>query len=237
MSVEGVENLIGYSFRNRALLDEALTHASFLNQKRSDLRSNQRLEFLGDAVLQLVLSAKLYHLLPETAGEGLLSQSRSRLVSTASLAEKARALRLGEFLHMQKGAEASGGRERESILADAMEAVIGAVYLDAGMEVCEQWLNNLFADSLKELKRAPGEVNPKGQLQEKLQSIDHQVPTYQVVQTSGPAHRRVYEVEVHWGGRLLARGSGSSKKEAEAAAATLALETKLRKSEENACIQ
>ena len=216
--MESLETLIGFAFADRALLEEALTHASLANKARSARRSNQRLEFLGDAVLQLTLSELLYRLWPQ-ADEGFLTKARARLVSTTALARLARGLQLGSHLAMDRAEEANGGRDRDSILADALEALAGAVYLDAGLDACSQWLARLFAEEVARLQAEPGDDNPKGQLQERLQGINREAPTYHLLAAAGPDHLRVFEVEVRWNGRSLGKGKGRSKKEAETAAA------------------
>ena len=220
--MEQLEGRIGYAFQERALLEEAMTHASLAKKRGPVLRSNQRLEFLGDAVLQLALSEVLFRLWPD-ADEGVLSKARSRLVSMTALAGLARRLELGGFLLMDRGEEANGGRDRDSILADALEALTGAVFLDGGMEACQRVMERLFEEDLRRLLAEPDDRNPKGQLQEKLQPINHQAPTYEVVSISGPDHERTFVVQVCWNGKILAQGSGRSKKEAEMAAATVAL--------------
>jgi ribonuclease-3 len=223
--MDRLQSLIGYAFKNPALLEEALTHASLSKKHTAGVQSNQRLEFLGDAVLQLALSDVLFRLWP-TADEGVLSKARSRLVSANALAGLARRLSLGSFLRLDRGEEANGGRDRDSILADAFEAIIGAVFLDDGMTTCQSVIDRLFGEDLAQLQARPEDQNAKGQLQELLQSIDHQAPTYRILETSGPDHERFFVVEVVWNGRSLARGSGRSKKEAEMAAATEALTTR-----------
>lgn len=222
-AIEPLETRIGHVFNQRALLEEALTHASLAKKRGEPARSNQRLEFLGDAVLQLALSEVLYRLWPD-ADEGLLSKSRARLVSTTALAALARRLELGRFLRMDRGEEANGGRDRDSILADAFEALTGAVFLDAGMAACQTVVERLFQHDLIHLQQEPGESNPKGRLQELLQALNRQAPTYQVKESTGPDHLRSFVVEVVWEGRILGCGCGRSKKEAEAAAAAAALD-------------
>ncbi len=221
--MERLQAQIGYLFNDELLLDEALTHASLARKIGATRRSNQRLEFLGDAVLQLALSQLLYRLLAE-ADEGILSKARSRLVSTTALAALARRIQLGEFLQMDRGEESNGGRQRDSILADAFEALIGAVFLDGGMLHCQEVIERLFEPDLQELLRVPEDPNPKGQLQELLQSLNHQPPSYRLLNSTGPDHERVFWVEVWWNQRPLARGRGRSKKEAETAAAESALQ-------------
>jgi len=224
--MESLESLIGYTFSNAGLLEEALTHASLAKKLKHELQSNQRLEFLGDAVLQLTLSEVLFRLWAK-ADEGTLSKGRSRLVSTAALAHMARRMGLGAFLRMDRGEEANGGRDRDSILADAFEAIVGAVYLDGGMTACQELVGRLFAPDLARLQAQPEDQNPKGRLQEKLQSLNREAPTYHVLETTGPDHERLFVVEVRWNGRVLGSGVGRSKKEAEAAAAQGAWEVEI----------
>ena len=224
--MEPLESLIGYTFSQPLLLEEALTHASLAKKRALSLRSNQRLEFLGDAVLQLTLSEVLFRLWPE-ADEGTLSKARSRLVSTAALAGMARRLGLGQFLRMDRGEDANGGRDRDSILADCFEAITGAVYLDGGMRASQDLVRRLFEPDLIQLQAQPEDQNPKGRLQEKLQSLNREAPTYQLLETSGPDHERSFIVEVRWNGRVLGKGVGRSKKEAETAAAQSAWEAEM----------
>lgn len=216
--MQSLESLIGYTFRNAKLLEEAFTHASLAKKLKHEVASNQRLEFLGDAVLQLTLSEVLFRLWSD-ADEGALSKARSRLVSTVALANMARRMGLGSYLRMDRGEEANGGRDRDSILADAFEAMVGAVYLDGGVILCLELVKRLFEPDLALLLAQPEDQNPKGRLQEKLQSLNREAPTYHVLGTSGPDHARSFEVEVRWNGKVLGKGIGKSKKEAEAAAA------------------
>lgn len=221
--MERLQALIGYQFNDPLLLTEALTHASLTRKAEPERRSNQRLEFLGDAVLQLALSQMLYQRLDQ-ADEGVLSKARARLVSTTALATLAKQIQLGEFLLMDRGEESSGGRQRDSILADALEALVGAVFLDAGSTTCQTVIEALFASALDDLVQTPDDQNPKGQLQELLQAINQQAPTYQLLDTTGPDHQRQFSVEVCWGTQPIGQGRGRSKKEAEIAAAEQALQ-------------
>lgn len=220
-----LESLIGYTFSDGRLLEEALTHASLAKKLKHEVPSNQRLEFLGDAVLQLTLSEVLFRLW-SGADEGTLSKGRSRLVSTMALANMARRMGLGVYLKVDRGEEANGGRDRDSILADAFEAITGAVYLDGGIEACQELVKRLFEPDLALLQAQPEDQNPKGRLQEKLQALNREAPTYHLLESSGPDHDRSFIVEVRWNGRVLGRGVGRSKKEAEAVAAGAAWEAK-----------
>ena len=220
--MESLESIIGHSFREPRLLTEALTHGSVSYESQRSGIDNQRLEFLGDAVLQLALSHELFVQLPE-ADEGRLTKTRAHVVSTKSLAALSRRMGLGQFLVMGRGEEANGGRDRDSSLADALEAVIGAIYLDAGLEAAMQFIQRILGDDLDLVLRGQGESNPKGDLQEKLQAVNSEAPVYRIVSQSGPDHAKLFDAVVTWQGNELGRGSGKSKKEAEVRAAEAAL--------------
>ena len=220
--MESLESIIGHSFREPRLLAEALTHGSVSYESQRSGIDNQRLEFLGDAVLQLALSHELFVQLPE-ADEGRLTKTRAHVVSTKSLAALSRRMGLGQFLVMGRGEEANGGRDRDSSLADALEAVIGAIYLDAGLEAAMQFIQRILGDDLEIVLRGPGESNPKGDLQEKLQAVNAEAPVYRIVSQTGPDHAKLFDAVVTWQGNELGRGSGKSKKEAEVRAAEAAL--------------
>ncbi len=215
---------LGHTFADQDLLRQALTHASFGHEKRQKLPDNQRLEFLGDAVLQLAVTAELYRRFPELP-EGRLTVLRARLVNRHNLQALAEHLGLGHHLILGRGEENSQGRQRGSILADAMEAVLGAVFSEAGWDGARPIILRLMEPSLAAISGEDGEAdaNPKGALQEKLQAEGENPPAYRCLSESGPAHARVYEVVVEWQGRELGRGQGASKKEAETRAAQAAL--------------
>lgn len=217
-----LEERIGHKFRNPLLLAEALTHPSLGHETQRRHFDNQRLEFLGDAVLQLVVTEHLFAQFPREA-EGRLTKLRSRLVSRDTLKMFAVTLDLGRFLMLGKGEEASGGRERNSALADAYEALVGAIYLDSDLETARRFILAQAETVLAELARAPVDVNPKGQLQELLQAISPRSPSYQLLSQSGPEHEKNFVVQVHWEGIALGDGSGRSKKQAETAAALAAM--------------
>lgn len=220
--MESLEARIRYRFRNPALLEEAVTHASLRYETRKNLRDNQRLEFLGDSVLELILTETLFSLFP-TSDEGLLTKLRTRLVSTGTLAKQAKLIDLGSALKMGRGEENIAGRERESTLADALEAVIGAIYLDSGLASAKAFVHFALADELAAVAAQPTEVNPKGELQEILQGATSEAPTYQIISSDGPEHKKQFEAIVIWRGLTLGRGFGVRKKEAEIAAARDAL--------------
>jgi ribonuclease-3 len=218
-----LQHQLGYNFRDIALLRLALTHPSVAHEQGLPVQTNQRLEFLGDAVLQLALTRELYEKFP-TFGEGPLTKARAKLVNRRSLAERARLLGLGKYLIVSRGEEISGGRERPSALADTFEALLGAVFLDGGFEVARDFILRQFTSSVGELSGIPILENPKGELQEFLQSFSSEAPRYHVASATGPDHDRVFECTVHHAGIELARGQGKSKKAAESEAALRALQ-------------
>ncbi len=220
--MQPLESRIQYKFRNSLLLAEALTHPSLAYESQRPHFDNQRLEFLGDAVLQLAVTEALFKLFPD-ATEGHLTKLRSRVVSRKALARFAMAINLGEYVLLGKGEESTGGRRRLSTLADAFESLIGAVYMDTGLDAAKELILRLFANEIKGMVDSPDERNPKGELQESLQAIHPVAPVYRIVSESGPDHRRVFQAEVTWQDKLLASGKGKSKKEAEARAAAEAL--------------
>jgi ribonuclease-3 len=220
-----IEERIRYKFRNSLLLAEALTHPSLGHETQRHHFDNQRLEFLGDAVLQLIFTRHLFDRFP-AASEGHLTKMRARLVSREGLKVHALKLGLGEFLMMGKGEESSGGRLRVSTLADAFEALVGAIYLDSDLENVRAFVLGEAAPDFDALSLDPLEVNPKGRLQELLQSISPKSPSYSITAESGPEHQKVFIAEVSWNGLRLGSGSGASKKEAESAAAMQALAEK-----------
>lgn len=220
-----LEERIGYKFRNPLLLAEALTHPSVGHEAQRDHLNNQRLEFLGDAVLQLVITERLFRHFSEEA-EGRLTKLRSRIVSRETLKNYAVAIDLGRHLLMGRGEEASGGRERTSTLGDAFEALIGAIYLDSDLETVRAFILAQARADLELIAEAPLDINPKGNLQELLQSISPSSPIYDVVSQSGPEHEKTFVVKVSWEGMELGQGTGRNKKQAETAAAEEALQLK-----------
>ncbi len=223
--MQSFQQAIGYRFKNPALLHEAITHPSLAHENgHGPVPHNQRLEFLGDAVLQLVLTDRIYKLYPDWP-EGKLTQTRAYLANRHTLFRRAQAIDLGKHLLLGKGEEGSGGRARLSNLADAYEALLGAVYLDGGMRAARKFILSQFSEEFANLKQSAPRTNPKGQLQEVLQAKSTTNPIYRVVHESGPDHSKHFEVVVEWQGREIGRGSGNSKKQAEIAAALVALET------------
>jgi ribonuclease-3 len=220
------QDRLGFQFRDENLLRLALTHPSVAHESGVATAHNQRLEFLGDAVLQLILTRELYEKFPGS-GEGPLTKARAELVNRRTLARHARILDLGAHLILSRGEETHGGRERPSTLADAFEALLGAIFLDGGFDAASAFILREFGDAFGKLSVLPTIDNPKGELQELLQARSPESPEYHVVSATGPDHDRVFECTVHHGGVELARGSGKSKKAAESDAALAALK-KLR---------
>ena len=213
-----LEKVIGYEFRNRAYLDEALTHSSFVNGKSN---SNERLEFLGDSVLSVVVSKYLFESLD--VPEGKLTKIRSRLVCEDSLYEFAKKIDLGANIRLGKGEENTGGRDRRSILADAFEAVIAAIYLDGGLENAKTFIMKFIpsVDVLKSGKLVLGDY--KTVLQEIIQQNPEERIVYEISDEKGAAHEKVFTANVLLNGQVIGTGSGKSKKEAEQAAAKEAI--------------
>ena len=218
--MESLEKKLRYCFRNRELLSEALNHSSYANEHRGGLGSNERLEFLGDSVLGFVAAEflfKTYHDLPE----GDLTRMRASLVCEQSLYEVARELELGSYLKLGRGEEAGGGRERQSILADATEAVFAAVYLDGGIQPVRELIVRVL---LSQAPAAEERRDYKTTLQEVVQRRSGQVLTYHMLSQSGPDHNKTFLFEVRLNDESVGCGEGHSKKEAEQAAARDALE-------------
>jgi ribonuclease III len=223
--VNPLEERIGHKFRNSLLLAEALTHPSLGHETHRHHFDNQRLEFLGDAVLQLVITEHLYTLFPREA-EGRLTKLRSRLVSREALRLHALKLDLGQYLMMGRGEEACGGRQRTSTLADAFEALLGAIFLDTDLATARHFVLTLAAADFAQLEVEPVDINPKGHLQELLQAISPRSPVYELLSESGREHEKTFIVRVVWEGLSLGEGNGRSKKQAETAAALQAMSMK-----------
>lgn len=215
-----LEEKLGYTFQSPELLENALTHSSCANESRGKLQSNERLEFLGDSILGMVVADHLYRNHPDLP-EGELTRTRSALVCEESLVEVAQALGLGEYLKLGKGEEAGGGRERPSIIADAVEAVLAAVYLDGGIGSARKLIQKFILDREAE-KSASRDY--KTALQELVQRESGQVLGYQLIGAEGPDHAKIFSVEVDLNGIPIGQGRGRSKKEAEQNAAKAAIE-------------
>ncbi|GHC54248.1 ribonuclease III [Roseibacillus persicicus] len=221
--MSSIEEKVSYRFDDPVLLQTALTHPSIVAESKEELVDNQRLEYLGDAVLQLAVTEELFLRFPNE-GEGPLTKWRARLVSKPALAEYGMKLNLGSAILIGKGEEANGGRTRASSLADCIEALLGAIYLDGGFSAAKEVALNLVADALEEVTKSSDTGNPKGELQEVLQAIQPTSPVYEILSASGPDHDKVFVASVKWQDVLLGRGEGASKKTAEVAAAANALE-------------
>jgi ribonuclease-3 len=229
-----LEGRLGYKFSTRELLDRALTHSSAIPELRGTAleeagialhpTDNERLEFLGDAVLELLASEYLLANFPEWS-EGQLSKSRARIVNASSLEAAARRLHLGEHLRLGRGEEKTGGREKQTLLADAFEAVVAAVYLDSGLGAARSVLRRvLFEQALEERGERISESDRKSALQEFLQGRGQPPAEYRLAGESGPDHQKLFQIEVWINGECMATGEGSTKKEAEQGAARRALE-------------
>lgn len=214
-----IEKKLGYKFRDEGILETALTHSSFANE--TSVESNERLEFLGDAVLGFIVARVLYDLFPEAA-EGKLSKMRSAIVSRMNFAHFAKELRIDKQILLGKGEEITGGRKRQSNLAGAFEAVIGAVYIDGGYRKVYTIVSRLLKDCLNGKEEIFKDYKTK--LQETAQRQFKKVPKYKVVLEEGPPHDKCFHVEVKLGRRAIGKGVGSNKKQAEQAAAKEALE-------------
>jgi ribonuclease III len=230
-NLSALQERLGYTFRDDGLLRLALTHPSVAHESPGNTPHNQRLEFLGDSVLGLVLTRELYEKFPDF-GEGPLTKARAQMVNRRTLAGEARRLGIGEHLLVSRGEDASGGRDRQSALADAFEALLGAIFLDGGYETARDFILRCFRDAFGELTEIPNLENPKGELQELLQAKSPDAPLYEMTFASGPDHDRLFECAVFHQGVELGRGRGKSKKEAEGQAALAAL-LKLRSSSDS----
>ena len=217
--MESLEAKLGYTFRDRKLLENALTHSSYANENKGSLSSNERLEFLGDSVLGMVTADHLFKKHPDLP-EGDLTRTRAALVCEESLVEVADQLGLGDYLKLGRGEEAGGGRQRPSIRADAVEAVLAAVYLDGGLGEAEKIIRRFILD--KEAEKGASR-DYKTALQELVQRESGQVLSYRLVDESGPDHAKSFTMAVDLNGKEIGRGSGHSKKEAEQMAARAAV--------------
>ena len=218
-----LEEAMGYLFENPTLLDRALTHKSYANEKGVGVADNERLEFLGDAVLGLVVSHLLFEVRPPLS-EGTMSKIRAFLVSEQTLERVARTFDLGRLLRLGKGEDRTGGRDKASILAGAFEALVAAIYLDGGFELAFQFVDAIFRPILREEGAGALERDYKTRLQEFCQARYGKAPSYRLVGEWGPDHDKTFEVEIQLGNRTLGKGRGRNKKEAEQRAAQDALE-------------
>lgn len=217
------EQLIGYKFNNPNLLERALTHSSYNKEKNTKHQDNERLEFLGDAFFDAIVSAELFKMMKGVT-EGKLTKTRALVVCENSLAKSARKLGLGQYIYIGHGEEVGGGRDKDSILADAMEAVIGAIYLDGGFEPTEKFVLRYFSETIKDAAEGKLFSDYKSEVQEFIQKNGRNLAiTYSTVREEGPAHNKTFFVNLSYDGNVLGEGSGKSKKEAEQQAAKTAL--------------
>lgn len=235
-----LEEILGYEFKDRALLERAITHRSWAHEQvapgsEEEARHlhNEALEFIGDSVLGLVVAANLLRSYPNTT-EGELSRMKHRLVSSPTLSKASKELRLGEFLRLGIGEEKTGGRSKRALLADAFEAVLGAIFLDGGLRPATRFVTTALGSELESTDpEAAAAADYKTLLQERLQAEHHIAPQYTVVETTGPPHRRTFHVEVGWEG-VSVRGEGRTIKAAETQAARRALDRMNESVEEQA---
>lgn len=227
-----LQDLLGYNFNDSSLLSQALTHKSYSNEQNEVTLHNERLEFLGDAVLELAVSDLVYYRYPDIP-EGGLTRIRSEVVCETGLASIALKLSLGQGLLLGKGEEKSGGREKASLLSDALEALLGAVYCDGGFTAACQVVKTIFSEMIEVTAQSRYGTDYKTCLQERLQAIYGSLPDYNLMRVSGPDHERVFSMEVRFDGKLLGSGSGPSKKRAEQQAAAAALDHSLVRKCEN----
>jgi ribonuclease-3 len=222
-NIDLLQETLGLRFKDTSLLKQALIHDSYVNEN-PDITpsSNERFEFLGDAVLSLIFAAELYREFPSFT-EGELTRFRSLLVRGVTLARLARDINLGDFLYLGRGEELSGGRHKASNLAAAMEALIAAIYLDQGIDTTRDFILNIFKEQLEEIASRKTAVDHKSRLQHVIQAHYQETPEYRILDTTGPDHDRRFAAEVFISQNVLGEGFGKSKKQAETAAARAAL--------------
>ncbi len=217
------EELIGYKFNNTIYLERALTHSSYNKEKNTKHQDNERLEFLGDAFFDAIVSAELYMMMSDVT-EGKLTKTRALVVCENSLAKAARSISLGQYIYIGHGEEVGGGRDKDSILADAMEAVIGAIYIDGGYEPTKKFVLKFFGETIKDAAEGKLFSDYKSEVQEFIQKNGRNIAiVYNVAREEGPAHAKTFFVNLSYDDKILGEGSGKSKKEAEQNAAKVAL--------------
>ncbi len=209
-----LQNQIGYKFKNLKNLKNAFVHSSYANESKNKLESNERIEFLGDAVLELCMSIYLYNKFIDWP-EGDLTRLRASAVCESTLAKNARELNLGKYLKLSRGEKNTGGYERDSILSDCFESIIGAIYLDGGIEEARKFVEKFLGDDVEQLKHTYKISDYKSYLQEIIQENSLIPLEYSISKESGPAHNKLFEVEVYHNNKLLGKGIGRTKKEAE----------------------
>lgn len=223
-NLDALKKAVSYEFKNENLLLEALTHRSYLNEHPEwKLPHNERLEFLGDAVIELVITEELFNRYPDKE-EGWMTSVRAALVNYITLADVARGVGIDGAVLLSRGESRDTGRAREVILANAFEAVVGAVYQDGGYLPAKKFINSCVTSRLEEVIRKALHVDAKSQLQEKVQASLKVTPVYKVISSEGPDHKKVFTIGVYFGDKLIAQGSGPSKQDGEVEAARKALE-------------
>ncbi len=221
--INEVEEVLNIHFSNKFLLERALTHKSFPNEnKELNMKDNERLEFLGDSVLSLTVSTYIFKKFPDYP-EGKLAKMRSVIVSEPILAKIAREINIGKYMLLGNGEELTGGRDRESIMADAMEAIFGAIYMDRGFEIAAEFILSILVNVIDAVENGKYIKDYKTMLQELIQKDNLQRPEYKVIDEKGPDHNKTFTINVNFNGKRLGKGKGSSKKEAEQKAAKEAL--------------
>lgn len=232
LSFKELVERLGMTMTGSSLLRQALTHTSYANEEGQPSQDNERLEFMGDAVIQMVVTEHLFTRFPKKS-EGELAKMRAAVVCAEGLARAARRIRLGDYLMLGKGEKQSGGNERLSVLSDALEAVAAAVYLEMGWAAARTFVLAVLAAELENPSRLDRAIDPKSALQERLQAAFKQVPVYRLIEASGPDHDKRFVSEVLHDGRVLGRGSGRSKKASEQEAARVALRRLAQQAEES----
>lgn len=226
-SIQGLAKSLNVKFHNIRLLETALTHRSYLNENRNIKEHNERLEFLGDAVLELLVTQYLFDHCPDKA-EGELTSFRSASVKTDTLAEISRSLKFGQYLLMSKGEERTGGRDKDYLLANTFEAVLGALYLDQGISTCKKFLEKVLFPKVDTIIKNRLDIDPKTQFQERAQELYKETPSYKVIKESGPDHEKTFVVGVFINKKKFGEGRGNSKQKAEEEAAQKALKGVIR---------
>ncbi len=217
-----LSKVLAYDFKDKNLIKTAITHTSFANEARGRVDHNERLEFLGDSVLSLSVSEFIYKTYPKLP-EGSMTKLRAGVVSEFTLAKIAKSMGLGKYLRLGKGEQINGGRHRDSILADAFEAIIAAIYLDGGLEPAKEFVIRQLADSIKSLSKSDGSWDSKTLLQELLQVSNKADIRYEIIAEDGPDHNKSFTAQISNNGKIIGTGQGKSKKEAEQMAAYNAL--------------
>lgn len=217
-----IEKTLGVEFKDINLIKTAFTHRSYLNENNTATEHNERLEYLGDAILEFLISKFLYNKYPDRP-EGDLTSFRSAIVKTDTLAETSRELKYGDFLLMSQGEENTGGRDKDYILANTFEAVLGSIYLDQGIKCCEKFLKQVLFPKIEDVVKNRLDIDPKTKFQELAQDIMKVTPHYEIIAETGPDHNKTFTMAVYLGDEQYGKGKGSSKQKAETSAAENAI--------------